>query len=162
MKNAEELVIITKTYDLILWSCNHTSRFPRQHRFGLGSSSFRAVGWLPLRTTKQKRNAAFQPFHIPRQAKVTNKNLNLAVPLANGELDDTLFTLRICTFHRVMNDIEREFTQRACSLGCNRQLAKRLVQRGTVYWNGTCFVCELKFELQGHRQSRSVFESRRT
>ena len=36
MKRAEELVVITKTYDLILWSCNHTSRFPRQHRFVLG------------------------------------------------------------------------------------------------------------------------------
>ena len=32
MKKQEELVIITKTYDLILWSCNHTGRFPRQHR----------------------------------------------------------------------------------------------------------------------------------
>jgi hypothetical protein len=28
--------VITKTYDLILWSCNHTSRFPRNHRFVLG------------------------------------------------------------------------------------------------------------------------------
>ena len=28
--------MITKTYDLILWSCNHTSRFPRNHRFVLG------------------------------------------------------------------------------------------------------------------------------
>ena len=31
-----ELVVITKTYDLILWSCQHTSRFPRSHRFVLG------------------------------------------------------------------------------------------------------------------------------
>ena len=36
MKKAEELTIITKMYDLILWSCNHTSRFPRNHRFVLG------------------------------------------------------------------------------------------------------------------------------
>jgi hypothetical protein len=35
MKKPEELVIITKTYDLILWSCNHTGCFPRQHRFVL-------------------------------------------------------------------------------------------------------------------------------
>ena len=26
MKRNEELVVITKTYDLILWSCNHTGR----------------------------------------------------------------------------------------------------------------------------------------
>jgi hypothetical protein len=36
MAKAEELTVIVKTYDLILWSCNHTSRFPRQHRFVLG------------------------------------------------------------------------------------------------------------------------------
>ena len=35
-RNDDELVVITKTYDLILWSCNHTSRFPRNHRFVLG------------------------------------------------------------------------------------------------------------------------------
>ena len=26
----EELVVIMKTYDLILWSCNHTCTIPRQ------------------------------------------------------------------------------------------------------------------------------------
>lgn len=35
-KNHQELIVITKTYDLILWSCNHTSKFPRNHRFVLG------------------------------------------------------------------------------------------------------------------------------
>jgi hypothetical protein len=35
----QELTVITKTYDLILWSCNHTSRFPRNHRFVLGEES---------------------------------------------------------------------------------------------------------------------------
>jgi hypothetical protein len=35
-RNHQELVVITKTYDLILWSCNHTSKFPRNHRFVLG------------------------------------------------------------------------------------------------------------------------------
>lgn len=36
MRTSDELVVITKTYDLILWSCQHTSRFPRNHRFVLG------------------------------------------------------------------------------------------------------------------------------
>ncbi len=36
MKNNDELIIITKAYDLILWSCHHTSKFPRNHRFVLG------------------------------------------------------------------------------------------------------------------------------
>ncbi|MFL5340507.1 MAG: diversity-generating retroelement protein Avd [Gemmataceae bacterium] len=35
-KRADELTVITKAYDLILWSCNHTGRFPRNHRFVLG------------------------------------------------------------------------------------------------------------------------------
>jgi hypothetical protein len=28
-RDHEELVLITKTYDLILWSCHHTGQFPR-------------------------------------------------------------------------------------------------------------------------------------
>jgi hypothetical protein len=36
MKKDQELIVIIKTYDLILWSCNHTSKFPRNHRFVLG------------------------------------------------------------------------------------------------------------------------------
>ncbi len=36
MKKHEELIVITKTYDLILWSCHHTGEFPRNHRFVLG------------------------------------------------------------------------------------------------------------------------------
>ena len=35
-EGAQELVVITKTYDLILWSCHHTGKFPRNHRFVLG------------------------------------------------------------------------------------------------------------------------------
>ena len=35
-KQTPELTILDKTYDLILWSCQHTSRFPRNHRFVLG------------------------------------------------------------------------------------------------------------------------------
>lgn len=35
-KTTDELAVITKTYDLILWSCHHTGRFPRNHRFVLG------------------------------------------------------------------------------------------------------------------------------
>ena len=26
MKKDQELIVVTKTYDLILWSCNHTSK----------------------------------------------------------------------------------------------------------------------------------------
>ena len=36
MKKNEELAVISQTYDLVLWTVNHTSRFPRQHRHVLG------------------------------------------------------------------------------------------------------------------------------
>ena len=36
LRRHEELIVITMTYDLILWSCNHTGKFPRNHRFVLG------------------------------------------------------------------------------------------------------------------------------
>jgi hypothetical protein len=36
MAKDQELIVIMKTYDLILWSCNHTSRSPRNHRFVFG------------------------------------------------------------------------------------------------------------------------------
>src|SRR6516164_2393650 len=35
-RDHQELVVITKTYDLILWSCHHTGRLPCNHRFVLG------------------------------------------------------------------------------------------------------------------------------
>src|SRR3954452_11263173 len=35
-RGQEELNVITRTYDLILWSCHHTGKFPRNHRFVLG------------------------------------------------------------------------------------------------------------------------------
>lgn len=31
-----ELAVITRTYDLVLWSCHHIARFPRSYRFTLG------------------------------------------------------------------------------------------------------------------------------
>src|SRR4051794_629307 len=35
-RGQEELTVITKIYDFILWSCKHTGKFPRNHRFVLG------------------------------------------------------------------------------------------------------------------------------
>ena len=37
MRNTEELTVITKTYDFIVWTVNHTCRFPRHHRHVLGT-----------------------------------------------------------------------------------------------------------------------------
>ena len=35
-KAPPEMLVITKVYDLVLWSCHHTAKFPRSHRFTLG------------------------------------------------------------------------------------------------------------------------------
>jgi hypothetical protein len=32
-----DLQILTRTYDLILWTLNHTAKFPRSHRYSLGT-----------------------------------------------------------------------------------------------------------------------------
>jgi hypothetical protein len=32
-----ELAVISKTYDLVVWSCQHIAKFPRSYRFTLGS-----------------------------------------------------------------------------------------------------------------------------
>jgi hypothetical protein len=36
MKSEADLPIITKVYDLILWSAHHVAQFPRSHRYTLG------------------------------------------------------------------------------------------------------------------------------
>lgn len=33
---AEELAVITRTYDLLIWTLNHCAKFPRAHHHGLG------------------------------------------------------------------------------------------------------------------------------
>ena len=35
-KAPAEMVVITKVYDLVIWSCHHIAKFPRSHRFTLG------------------------------------------------------------------------------------------------------------------------------
>ncbi|MGV2334847.1 MAG UNVERIFIED_CONTAM: diversity-generating retroelement protein Avd [Planctomycetaceae bacterium] len=32
----EDLLVLTKTYDLLLWYVGHIGRFPKQHRYSLG------------------------------------------------------------------------------------------------------------------------------
>ena len=64
--------MITKTYDLILWSCNHTSKFPRNHRFVLGERIERNLYGLleTLIAAKYTKN---------RQRLLEDANLSLEV-----------------------------------------------------------------------------------
>ena len=72
MKKDQELIVITKTYDPILWSCNHTSRFPRNHRFVLGERIERNLYNLleTLIRAKYTKN---------RQRLLEEANLNLEI-----------------------------------------------------------------------------------
>ena len=69
-RSDEELIVNTKTYDLILWSCNHTGKFPRNHRFVLGERIERNLYDL-LETLIQAK------YTKPRQALLEKANLNL-------------------------------------------------------------------------------------
>src|SRR3954471_9259309 len=72
LKRHEDLVVITKTYDLILWSCNHTGRFPRNHRFVLGERVERNLYEL-LETLVQAK------YTKGRQRLLEQANLRLEV-----------------------------------------------------------------------------------
>src|SRR5271156_1699081 len=62
MKNVQELIVLTKTYDLILWSCHHTSKFPRNHRFVLGERIERNLYDLLETLIKAKYTRQRQPL----------------------------------------------------------------------------------------------------
>ena len=71
-RKSDELVVITKVYDLILWSCNHTSRFPRNHRFVLGERIERNLYEL-LETLIQAK------YSRDRQSLLDGANLKLEI-----------------------------------------------------------------------------------
>ncbi len=67
-----ELTLITKTYDLVLWACHHTSQFPRKHRFVLGERIERRLYDL-LETLLQAK------YTRERQKLLQQANLNLEI-----------------------------------------------------------------------------------
>src|SRR5215831_1403535 len=76
----EELVVITKTYDLILWSCNHTGKFPRNHRFVLGERMERKLYDLLETLLRAKYTRQRQP--LLEQANLTLEILRFQMRLA--------------------------------------------------------------------------------
>ena len=79
-KQAEELIVITKTYDFILWSCNHTGKFPRNHRFVLGEKIERTLYNL-LEILIQAKYAR-QRQSLLEQANLTLEILRFQIRLA--------------------------------------------------------------------------------
>ena len=80
MKRDQELIVITKTYDLILWSCNHTSKFPRNHRFVLGERIERNLYNLLETLIQAKYTRARQ--RLLEQANLTLEVLRFQMRLA--------------------------------------------------------------------------------
>jgi hypothetical protein len=75
-----ELSVVRKTYDLVKWSCEHTSRFPRNHRFVLGERIERRLYEL-LETLIQAKYAKARQ-DLLRQAKLSLEVLRFQMRLA--------------------------------------------------------------------------------
>jgi hypothetical protein len=88
VSRAEELVVITKTYDLILWSCHHTGRFPRNYRFVLGDRIERNLYDL-LETLIQAK------YTRERKALLEAANLKLEILRFQVRLAKDLECLRV-------------------------------------------------------------------
>jgi hypothetical protein len=91
MKERPELTVITKAYDLVLWSCQHIARFPRSHLFVLGE---RIEGNLYdlLEALIQAR------YTCERQALLTRANLTLEVLRFQVRLAKDLQCLRVNSY----------------------------------------------------------------
>ena len=76
----EGLIVITKTYDLILWTCNHTSKFPRNHRFVLGERIERNAYDLLETLLRAKYSPQRQP--LLQQANLMLEILRFQIRLA--------------------------------------------------------------------------------
>jgi hypothetical protein len=91
MRRTEELTVITKTYDLILWSCHHTSRFPGNHRFVLGERIERNLYDL-LETLIQAK------YTRDRRALLEQANLKLEILRFQVRLAKDLECLRVNSY----------------------------------------------------------------
>jgi hypothetical protein len=88
---SDDGLYITKTYDLILWSCHHTSRFPRHHRFVLGERLERRLYEL-LETLVQAK------YTRERQALLRQANLSLEVLRLQMRLAKDLQCLKVQSY----------------------------------------------------------------
>jgi hypothetical protein len=79
-RDHQELVVITKTYDLILWSCHHTGKFPRNYRFVLGERIERNLYDLLETLIRAKYTRQRQP--LLEQANLTLEILRFQMRLA--------------------------------------------------------------------------------
>ena len=99
MRSHDELLVITKTYDLILWSCHHTGKFPRNHRFVLGERIERNLYEL-LETLIQAK------YQRERATLLDAANLKLEILRFRMRLAKDLQCLKINSYEFVSRAIE--------------------------------------------------------
>jgi hypothetical protein len=92
---AEELPVIARTYDLVKWSCGHTSKFPRSHRFVLGERVERRLYDL-LETLIEAR------YTRDRRELLRRANLSLEVLRYQMRLAHDLRCLRTNSYGQVV------------------------------------------------------------
>lgn len=90
-KRHQELTVITKAYDLIVWSCRHTSKFPRSHRFVLGERIERRLYDL-LETLIQAK------YTRDRQSLLQQANLSLELLRFQLRIAKDLQCLRVDSY----------------------------------------------------------------
>ena len=93
------MTVIIKTYDLILWSCNHTGRFPRSHRFVLGERIERTLYDL-LETLIRAR------YRRERQELLEQANLTLEVLRFQMRLAKDLQCLKVDSYAHAARAID--------------------------------------------------------
>src|ERR1022692_2498951 len=98
-KRTDELTAITKTYDLILWSCNHTGKFPRNHRFVLGERIERNL-YDVLETLIQAK------YTKQRQPMLERANLMLEILRFQMRLAKDLQCLKVESYGYVAKSID--------------------------------------------------------
>ena len=98
-RDGRELSVVTKAYDLVLWSCHHTSRFPRSHRFVLGGRIERHLYDL-LETLIQAR------YTRERQGLLGRANLTLEVLRFQMRLARDLQCLKVKSYGHAAKAID--------------------------------------------------------
>src|SRR5262245_64033902 len=129
-RSHEELTVLTKTYDLILWSCHHTGKFPRNHRFVLGERIERNLYDLLETLIRAK-------YTRQRQELLEQANLLLEILRFQMRLARDLQCLKVDSYGFAAKAIDEIGRLVGGWLRGKGRVAKPLLERRTVR-GGTC------------------------
>ena len=103
MQAKEDLLIIDKVYDLVVWSCRHIAQFPRTHRFTLGDR-------IANRLYHILERLVFAKYNQDRLATLQDVNLELELLRIQFRLARDLNCLSVDSYGfgtRTVNEIGR-------------------------------------------------------